>query len=118
MPVTFTPPKRPSVRGFNLPEKANVVRVEFEGQYSQRAKTGPNPIGRRGSLTFTKLSEAQKEEIRNFMRDRGGAEAFLYQVPGDAEPSLWTCPKWDPKPEAEKVLWRVRIDLIQEFDLN
>lgn len=118
MPLTFTPPKQPSVRGFSLPETANVVRVEFEGQYSQRAKTGPNPVGRKGNLTFAKLTETQKTEICDFMRARAGADAFLFQVPGDSEPSLWTCPKWDPKPELDKVHWRVRINLIQEFDLS
>lgn len=117
MPETFNPPKPPSVNGFNMPEVANHVRVTFEGQYSQRAKKGPNAISRKGTVTFTNLTLAQRDEILSFLRAREGVEAFYFQLPGDSSPVLWTCAKWRSPPEKNKVDWRLTMNLIEEFDI-
>lgn len=118
MPVTFAPPKPPSVRGLRQDREANRIRVVFEGQYSQRARTGPNPIGRTVALSFTRLTAIERDSIDAFLSAREGVEAFLYQVPGDDVQRLWSCAKWSVQPERSKLRWSVRATFIEEFDLT
>ncbi len=94
-----------------------MVRVVFEGQYSQRARTGPNAVARKGTIGFSNLTKAQRDEILGFLRQREGVEAFYFHIPGDDNPSLWTCAKWSSPPSRDKVTWRMTLNLIEEFDI-
>jgi phage-related protein len=114
----FNPPKAPSVSGLVISTKVSVRRAKFEGGYSQRSTTGPNAVRMTPKLTFSYLSEEQRDDIVLFLSTHKGAEAFLYHVPGTAQSELWTCDGWEVRPHRNKVLWSVSASFEQEFDIR
>ncbi|MEL6960460.1 MAG: phage tail protein [Pseudomonadota bacterium] len=117
MPVLFVPPKPPSVRNAGVTKEVEVRRVNFEGRYSQRSRTGPNALAASVRLSFANLTEAQRDVLDAFFEARGGTEAFRYQPPGLGTEKLWSCSEWGFAPERNKVNWSFTATLIQEFDI-
>lgn len=119
MVLQFNPAWEPTLEGYAEDKTPNVRRAQFEGGYSQRSKTGPNSVGREVSLSW-EVEQAQKDYIDGFLSDRGGAEAFHYQLPWDVEATLWTCEAWGSVPIGTSrgaTMWRIRATFRQEFDI-
>jgi phage-related protein len=119
MPLTWTPPKAPSVGDFSQSVRAAVNRVEFSDGYAQRSPEGVNTLRRTVRLTFANLTTGEKNLVQGFLVARAGVESFVYQLPGETAMRLWTASSWSisPVPSAAN-RWNVSAELLQEFDLG
>ncbi|MCZ4269022.1 phage tail protein [Rhodobacteraceae bacterium G21628-S1] len=115
----FTPAYEPTLDGYSDEKAAKVRRAEFEGGYSQRSRMGPNSLGRTVPVQW-EVPDSIKAYIDGFFDDRGGAEAFQYQLPWDDTAKLWTAEKWTAVPIGKRgteTMWRLSATLQQEFDI-
>jgi phage-related protein len=119
MTPVFAPVYQPTLAGFSDEKQAKVRRAEFEGGYSQRSRVGPNSIGRTAPVQW-EVPDSVKDYIDDFFKERGGSEAFLYQLPWDTAQVLWTVETWTCVPigtRGAETFWRLSTSLRQEFDI-
>lgn len=117
--IVFAPDHGPTRDGYSDEKTAKVRRAEFEGGYSQRSRQGPNSVGRLVPLTW-EVPESTKDYIDGFLEDRGGSEAFQYQLPWDSVPRLWTAESWTSVPIGKRGtsdVFRLTTTFRQEFDI-
>ena len=114
--TTFNPPVAPSVNGTTGTETPRVRRAEFGDGYSQRTKDGLNFVRRTMTLNWATLSIEDRDTIKDFFRDVGGADAFEYTLPTESTVYKWTNgPVRDVY--VDGLLVGISVDITQEFDL-
>ncbi|MEQ5821269.1 phage tail protein [Halomonas sp. SCS19] len=64
-----------------------VDAVSFGDGYEQRRPAGINSSRREWTVTWSLITQEQMERLRDFLVERRGAYAFLWQVSG--EPEAW-----------------------------
>ncbi|MEL6980620.1 MAG: phage tail protein [Pseudomonadota bacterium] len=95
---------------------ARVVRAEFEGGYSQRARRGPANIRREIEPEWRGIASAEMVAISDFLAARGGSEAFLWTPPGEATALKWSCKSWTVA-ELTRSTYTLSASFREEFDL-
>ena len=75
--------------------KAPLVRIaQFGSGYSQRSKLGINNNPKTISLSWRNITEANADEMDDFLDARGGYENFDYTVSGESSSSKYICREW------------------------
>ena len=75
--------------------KAPLVRIaQFGSGYSQRSKLGINNNPKTISLSWRNITEANADEMDDFLDARGGYENFDYTVSGESSSSKHICREW------------------------
>lgn len=113
LPV-FWPPKNPDVVGAESAEQPNLLVAKFGDGYSQRAPKGLNFIEEAVALTWGLLDIPDRDQILAFFRERGGYQAFWWEMPGDRM-LRWVCPAWKHLPRTPLV-WSVHASFQRVFD--
>ena len=88
----FTPNPLPSsstTRGLDFER----YESKFGEGYSQRVGAGINPTRESLSLSWNALTLTDAETIREWLKAKQGAEAFLFQVPLGGPLLSWICPQ-------------------------
>lgn len=86
---TWTPDYSPQSE-----EEPRVLSQSYGDGYTQRVRDGINTILPGWELTFSNRTMAVYQAIRDFLRARGGVEAFLFTPPGESTARKVICPKW------------------------
>lgn len=73
--------------------RPRVSRVQFGDGYEQRMTFGLNTDPKDWDLVFTGRTNIERDEIRSFLRARGGVEAFTWTAPG-SDPGKFVCDEW------------------------
>jgi phage-related protein len=71
-----------------------LLKAEFGDGYTQPTPDGLNHIRRVVTLEFGLLEGDEKNAIVGFLVERGGAEPFLYTIPGEGTPTRMRCEEW------------------------
>jgi len=101
--------------GMNPKVKPRVNRTDFGDGYTQRSSDGINTISLSVSLTWTNVTNAERDTLIDFFVAMGAITAFWWQKPGDTTPLLWTCGSWDDK-SISAGYYVVTAVFQQEFD--
>jgi len=72
----------------------NVRSIQFGDGYQQVAGNGLNTRSQNWNLTFTG-TEAFIEEIKTFLDERGGTQAFAWEPPSESL-GLYRCASYNP----------------------
>ena len=94
-----------------------VARLAFGEGYSQRVGLGLNSIPEPWRLVWLDREALEKDTIVDFLKARGGKEAFYWTPIGESVPRKYTCPKWKPVP-LEGGIWTITASFTEEFDLD
>lgn len=100
-------------------DQNNDIRVEFGGNYSQRASDGINSTKQVWRIVYDNLTTASLVTLLDFLRPLKSTTAFLWTPPRQSEALQWTVKK-DSLGEVPKIgnaVSDVRATFIQEFDL-
>lgn len=90
MPETFGwPVLRPVQKG----HKPKVKTVAYGDGYEQRTRHGLNNDLPTYQVKVQLSDRAAAAVVNNFLRERAGAESFLWTPPGEAE-ALFKCEQW------------------------
>ena len=116
MAATETFPSIEASFGTSKDRSYRVRRSDFGEGYSQRVQDGPNAQTEKIPILFENLSTADANTIETFLDARGGHEAFLFTMPGEATERQWTCAGFKRTPVASGMA-TIRATFVQEFDL-
>jgi phage-related protein len=62
--------------------------------YEQVSGDGINTLKPSTEVVWDALTQAEANLADSFMEGLGGAKTFMWQYPGDAVKTRWTCRKW------------------------
>ena len=112
---TFVPGVNPT---FDVPQEhaPKVLRADFGDGYSQRSRAGLNHDQIKTTLTWEAITTAEVAVIHDFMKARGGDQAFIYTLPGSAEALKWIAPTYQ-KVLTDPGLYSYTATLEQVFDI-
>jgi phage-related protein len=88
--------------GSGAQRQAKVLKAQFSSNYVQRAGDGVNNVNQSYSLTVSTLTRAESKYLDDFFRERAGWQSFWFTVPGEIDPRMWTCEKWEVKHIADQ----------------
>lgn len=88
MALLTLPEPQPSY-GTSADTTFKVANIPFGDGYTQRVPLGLNSVRRTWNAIWENRDNADIERIAAFLRDTGGATAFLWTPPGDTAPSKW-----------------------------
>ena len=100
--ISFTPLYAP---GSSRPTTPKVIKNEFADGYTQLVKDGINNNRRTWNLRLEALTPSEFQEIDEYLKTRGGSEAFTFQPPayegedpdtGVTDSITVHCPSWQP----------------------
>lgn len=77
-------------------ESARVLTAQFGDGYKQESKDGLNNTQQKWSVTTEPLRKTELIAVRDFLRDRGGAEAFFW-TNSYGETLYFKCKSWKPQ---------------------
>jgi phage-related protein len=89
----FDPPIPPAV-GAKIKREVKLLRADFGDGFSQIARDGTNHIRKSYDLEWPVLTEAQADQIVDFLEARGGDEMFWYSL-GNKPAIKMTCDQWE-----------------------
>lgn len=112
---TFDPPIKPSP-GTGGNWRPRIIRTQFGDGYSQRTEDGLNPVVGQYRLYWELLTPDQYREIVDFLREHV-AEAFLWAIPGQDVPLVWTVAQYDDNFADPVRNQTLTATFQQEFDL-
>ena len=93
---TFLPPESaPLDPGGSRKKAPKLLMAEFGDGYSQRAADGINNDPRTRSMSWTNLTQEEKDYIDGFLEDRNGFESFFYQERDEPQPKVFICTEWE-----------------------
>lgn len=80
---------------FDLPKESKpaVYESKFGDGYGQRIPKGLNPNPKTYPLQFKNRSNAERDQIEEFLDARGGAESFDWTPPWGSA-GKFKCPEW------------------------
>lgn len=110
---TFTPPFDPAPGAQSKPE-IKLWKTDFGDGYNQPTPAGINHMRDVLSLTWELLETSEKSAIVSFLKERGGAEPFYYQMHGEASSILYTCDDYTVT-AMEADLWTITATFRQCF---
>jgi len=93
MAELFAPQRGPDF-GLTTGHEPRVLQADFGDGFAQRARDGINSDPLTLRLSWTNLTESEKDEIDAFLVARGGYEAFDWQMPTESSSRRWVCPSW------------------------
>jgi phage-related protein len=96
--------------------EAKTLRAEFGDGYTQRVADGLNSVRDTYSVSWEDISRTDARLIDDFLRARGGFEAFLWTPPGATVSKKWICESWSVT-NASTVLDSVSATFVEVFDL-
>jgi len=97
-------------------QKPNLKIAQFGDGYSQRTSFGLNQVVVSILLSYTNITQAQKETIEDFINDHNRGQAFLWQMPDEDEPRQWYFVSWDIT-YVKHGIYTVACNLAENFDI-
>lgn len=94
-------------------ERPDLIRHQFADGYTRRAPKGLNHMALQLSITFSNIYAAEKDEILQFLRARGGYQPFWWQQPNEAL-RRWVAPEWSLEQQGFD-RWRVSVRLERDW---
>ena len=104
---------------FGSPESSQpkVLETDFGDGYSQRVRMGLNSDPKTWDLRFDNRADAERDQIRNFLEARGGAEAFDWTTLYGQTGRKWICKEWNIDPtHANNNQIRAKFQQVFEFN--
>ncbi len=96
----------------------NELRVDFGGNYSQRAADGINSSRQKWNIVWDNLTSANLITLMDFLEALGSHIAFLWTPPRQSTPLQWTIERGTLSEDPQEFMTStVRVRFIQEFDL-
>jgi phage-related protein len=93
-------------------ENAPRVRVsKFGDGYEQRVRDGINHDLDKWVISFTKRSGVDIDGVYDFLKARGGDEAFQWTPRGESTPRIFVCRKWTRKFDHYNVVQGISFSL-------
>lgn len=80
--------------GSQLDTKARVLKASFGSGYVQRVGDGINSVVGLYNVSFQNLLRAEAQTLLDFLKARGGYQAFYYTPPGESVARMWVCEEW------------------------
>lgn len=111
---TFNPPRQPDQRS-EVDTEFNTLEAPFGDGYEQSAPAGLNSERQTWNLSWSALTESEKDQILSFLRSQGGYKTFLWTPPGESSDKKWRCKKF--KLASTGDLYRVSASFKQQFTL-
>ena len=71
-----------------------VLEAQYGDGYSQTTGDGLNAIADSYSLSWSLITTAELNSFVDFLKARGGYEAFLWTPPRGTAPRQWKCKTW------------------------
>lgn len=90
---TLTPSHGP-VFPYTQDHSPKVNNTTYGDGYIERSANGINHDPETLSLSWKPLSKEEADYIFDFLKERGGIEAFLWQPPDEDSPRKFFCPKY------------------------
>lgn len=87
-------PDHPISVGSDPQTRARGITKHLGDGYIQTGAQPPVNLFLIYKIRFAARPTADIVEIDNFLAARGGHEAFLWRMPDEAVPRVWTCDKW------------------------
>ena len=100
--------------GGRLTETPTVDKVSFGDGYVQRSEQGLNHIRIKRSVPWRAITTAERDTLTNFLRARGGTEAFLWTLPEEAVARRWVCEKWSSTRQAGDI-WNMDAEFVEDY---
>lgn len=94
-----------------------VQSVSFGDGYEQRRPGGINTVRRVWSLQWSNLDLWQKDALIDFLIDRKGVNAFLWQVPGSGDEYQVVCKKMPSWTADGYGIYSVSAEFTEDFTL-
>ena len=95
-----------------------VLRADFGDNYAQRAREGLNSVRSEWLVAWSNRQKFLIDQLYDFLKARGGSEAFSWTPPGETVAKIWTCDEFTRFPAASSELWSLSATFTEEFDLN
>ncbi len=102
--------------GLALKEDPRLRTAKLGDGYAQSAPDGLNFMEASYPYKASALTRAEKDLLVAFLRERQGAEPFLWTAPGESEPWKWTCKTWSATPDSAGA-WTVSASFERSFKL-
>jgi len=118
MAILYTFPAglpNPSGDDYQFSEEPRVRKAQFGDGYAQTAKDGLNANPRVFELAWPNLNTAQKDTIINFLRARGGSEAFYWTPPKEVTAIKVKATSWSTQ-TVQGPWWSLSARFEQVFD--
>lgn len=96
--------------------EAKTLKADFGDGYTQRVGNGINNVRDTYTLSWEDISRTDAKTIDDFLRARGGWDAFYWTAPGATVAKKWICEQWSVT-NASTVLDSVSATFIEVFDL-
>jgi len=111
-------PNYPAHYGTSVKTDLKVLEAEFGDGYTQRAADGINHIRETWDVQWNNLDKVDAFIIIDFLKARGGWDAFYWTPPRQDVAKIWTCKQWTgPTPTPGDNLYNVKAVFREEFDL-
>lgn len=95
--------------------EASVLRADYGDGYSQRVADGLNHLRQQTTIRWIHKTEAQWQEVRDFLKPKLGVEVFTYTDFGEDQARRWICTRLrGPTPEHGN-LYTFSATLREEF---
>ncbi|HEY9695940.1 MAG TPA: phage tail protein [Trichocoleus sp.] len=91
MPTPTFPSQFEPVIGTEIQERFRVHEVRFGDGYRHTSPAGLNTKERTLNVSFSGLSEANKNTLINFLNSLNSTSSFFFTLPGEAIASLYKC---------------------------
>lgn len=89
-------PNIPPDYGLSEESEPKVREAKFGDSYSQRITFGLNQDPKVWPLSWTNITTAEADQIKNFLNDRAKTwQSFDWQPPEDTNTYRWICRKWN-----------------------
>ena len=100
-------------------DETNDLRVDFGGNYSQRASDGINSAKQKWNIIYDNLTTANLTTLLDFLRPLQSNTPFLWTPPRQSIPLQWTVERNSlaERPKTGNVVSDVAVVFVQEFDL-
>jgi phage-related protein len=112
---TFNPSVHPDF-GYQRSLKPRVLKAEFGDGYIQRAADGTNTMPITSQVTWSNVTETERDEIIDFFAARRGYQSFFYTYQDEDTPKVYVCEEWSYT-HADAAHYTVTATLKQVFDL-
>jgi phage-related protein len=115
MVETFTPPRDPD-QSSELTTESRILEVQFGDGYGQASADGLNNLRDVWTLSWSGMSDAEKDAMKDFFRARGDYDPFDWTAPGESTAQRWRI-RGGFKTRSRGGDWTIAVSFAEDFSL-
>ena len=100
-----------------ITEQPRVLTARFGDGYEQTTLDGLNTDNQSLTISWSPITDTEKDIIISFLRERGATKLFEFTLPDETEPKLWRCPNWSRRSVAAGY-WSVQATFERRFEVS